>query len=463
MRAYIDQKREGLRLIATDRPNRALKVLLAGRMPAVVPAAGGEAVEPPPDPLLIFHIILFDDKLEAWTVDRDLAPLQELRGHIPAYLGEIATGTMRNGPWSCRLTDLAQTLATPEQWASAPPDIENDAWRVVLATKFGADANLGFTMEPIPADMLYSDAYRLLAIREILIALARGVGILDMAGTMAKPSSPADVIEEAIDRQSVHGMIPTLRAGVAASTHELLIAAWAEYGKALAAAKKSRDATLPFPTAFARYPSEAITEWQKATTVYENLAVRRREESLSLYAGAAAQATGAATFPAPGMDGARSESGSSQCTLRATAPVAGEAPASEEALLDKLAARMEKVLKQPKGGGERIGALKLVKDVYSRPGLRNTYSKSKIEDELRRADVDPATVCIPWLLTMACAGHTENDCWRDCKDRDAHRADPSFHRSVPGLKLSAARADAGPPSGSNPGQAGAKRGRPPQK
>ena len=61
MRAYIDQKREGLRLIATDRPNRALKVLLAGRMPAVVPAAGGDAVEPPPDPLLIFHIILFDE------------------------------------------------------------------------------------------------------------------------------------------------------------------------------------------------------------------------------------------------------------------------------------------------------------------------------------------------------------------------------------------------------------------
>eukprot|EP00966_Prymnesium_polylepis_P082252 1904980-Prymnesium_polylepis.1 len=100
------------------------------------------------------------------------------------------------------------------------------------------------------------------------------------------------------------------------------------------------------------------------------------------------------------MDGARSESSSSLSTMRAAASGASEAPASEEALLDKLAARMEKVLKQPKGGGERIGALKLVKDVYSRPGLRNTYGKSKIEDELRRVDVDPDTVCIPWLLTM---------------------------------------------------------------
>ena len=443
-------------------------MFLAGRMPPTAPAtAGGEAVEPPAVPLLIFHIILFDEKLEAWTVDRDLAPLQELRGHIPAYLGEIATGTMRNGPWSCRLTDLVQTFSAPEQWASAPPDIENDAWRVVLATKFGADANLGFTMEPIPAAMLYSDAYRLLAVREILIALTRGLGILDAAGATNKPSSPADVIEEAIDRQSVHGMIPTLRAGVAASTHELLGSAWTEYGRTLAAAKKSRDATLPFPTAFVRYPSEAITEWQKATTVYENLAVRRREESLSLYTGAAVQANGTATFPAPGLDGARSESGSSLSTLRASTPAAGEAPWSEEALLDKLAARMEKVLKPPKvgggGAGERIGALKLVKDVFSRPGLRNTYSKPKLEEELRRVDVDPATVCIPWLLAIACAGHTENDCWRDCKDRDAHRADSSFHRTVPGLKLSNARADAGPPAGSNPGQAGAKRARTPQK
>eukprot|EP00966_Prymnesium_polylepis_P329200 7384944-Prymnesium_polylepis.1 len=42
-------------------------------------------VEPPPNPLLIFHTLLFDAALEAWTVDPDLHPLQALRAHIPAY------------------------------------------------------------------------------------------------------------------------------------------------------------------------------------------------------------------------------------------------------------------------------------------------------------------------------------------------------------------------------------------
>ena len=118
--AYIDQKRAGLAAIAAGHPHRALRIFLSGKLPpapvsAVVP---GAPAPPPPEPLLVFHIILFDEKLEAYTVDKDLHPLQELRAHIPAYLREAATGAMRGGPWRCRLVDFAKTLGSPSDWKS---------------------------------------------------------------------------------------------------------------------------------------------------------------------------------------------------------------------------------------------------------------------------------------------------------------------------------------------------------
>ena len=321
---YIDQKRAGLAAIAAGQPHRALRVFLAGRLPpppvaAVAPGAAPPPPPPPspPSPLLIFHIVLFDDKLEAYTVDKDLHPLQELRAHIPAYLGEAATGAMRGGPWRCRLTDFAKSMAAPGDWKANPPDIENDVWRIVLATKFGDDAHHGFTMERVPADALYSDAYRLHAIREITIAVFKACGVLDVDGDVARPLSPGDILGEALDRHAVHGMLPSLRANVCVSTHTLLVGLLGEYGAALASAKSSRDCAGPFLSTFVRYPSRTMSDWQEKTVVYENMAERRRGESL---AQGGVDGMPIVTFPPPGWTRAPSRAPSPPRRPRATRP-----------------------------------------------------------------------------------------------------------------------------------------------
>ena len=242
---YIDQKRAGLAALAAGTPFAALRIFLAGKMPVPAAAPGAPLIAPTrPRPLLIFHVILFDRKIEAWTIDADLHGLEGLRAHIPAYLGEVATGTMHGGPWKCRLLDFAKALSKPSGWAGveagtagSPPDVENDVWRLVIASKFGDDAH-HFTMERIPAGALYSDAYRLHAIREITIALGRAIGISDViagGATLAngRPFSVQDVLDMAIDRHAIHGMVPDLRPGVCASTSALITGAWGEYGTAL--------------------------------------------------------------------------------------------------------------------------------------------------------------------------------------------------------------------------------------
>ena len=452
---YIDQKRAGLAAIAAGTPLAALRVFLAGRLPAPARpagAAGGLAplVAPPAaNPLLIFHVVLLDDAIEAWTVDAQLHPLQELRAHIPAYLGEVATGAMRGGPWRCKLNDFTKSLKVPATWADTPPDFENDVWRIVLATKFGEEAHLGFTMERVPAAALYTDAYRLHAIREVTIAVTKAIGILDIPGELPSstspgvPTSPSDILDEAIDRHAVHGMLPNLRANVRTSTHALVCGVWGEYGSALKAAKSSRDCMTGFPTKFVRHPSQAVSEWQQKTIVYENMASRRREESL---AEAGAGGVLAIAFPAPGLDAFGSEGGSD----------GGLAMAGAGGLADiERRLREIEVRKAPadKAAQDRPSPLTFSKGVWSRENQRAEYSKQKVVAQLKELDVEPESICLEWLVTMAAQSSTRSDCWRDCRFKKLHTDDTSFHRTVPGLKLATCRCDGKSAS------AGAKRGR----
>ena len=451
---YIDQKRAGLAAIAAGTPHAALRVFLAGRLPAPARSAGSAGglaplVAPPAaHPLLIFHVVLLDDAIEAWTVDAQLHPLQELRAHIPAYLGEVATGAMRGGPWRCKLNDFTKSLKVPSTWAESPPDFENDVWRIVLATKFGEEAHLGFTMERVPAAALYTDAYRLHAIREVTIAVTKAIGILDIPGELPTstspgvPTSPSDILDEAIDRHAVHGMLPNLRANVRVSTHALVCGVWGEYGSALKAAKSSRDCMTAFPTKFARYPSQAVSEWQQKTIVYENMASRRREESL---AEAGAGGALAIAFPAPGLDAFGSEGGSD---VGLVAAAAGGLADIERRL------REVEVGKASQGKAlERPAPLTFAKGVWSRDNQRAEYSKQKVLAQLKELNVEPDSICLEWIVTQAAQNSTRADCWRDCRFKKLHADDASFHRTVPGLKLATCRCDGRGDS------AGAKRGR----
>ena len=92
--------------------------------------------------------------------------------------------------------------------------------------------------------------------------------------------------------------------------------------------------------------------------------------------------------------------------------------------------------------------------MYSREGVAAKYSKTKIVAALQELDVDPGSICVEWLLTRAAQGQRESDCWRDCRARTAHKADSSFHRTVPGFKLVDCRCDM-----KREPQAGQKRGR----
>eukprot|EP00966_Prymnesium_polylepis_P337085 7391880-Prymnesium_polylepis.1 len=334
----------------------------------------------------------------------------------------------------------------PEAWQAkaggcgSPPQMENDVWRVAVGTKFGEDALHGFTMERVPVSELYADGYRLHAVREIMIAMCKGIGISDVSGPVGQPVSPADVLDEAIDRHDVHGLFPSLRRGVRVSSHELIVGVWGEYGAAIALARRSRDLTAPFPSTFVRAPSDALVEFQKRNTTYESLATRRREESCALIAGNPGVVP-PASFPPPGLDACCEES------VHGSSAAASGAGTQEAATgLAHLLERVATLEKKPSSGepppkGE-LGPLVVKGDVFSRKGGTARHSKAKVIAALKALDVDPDTVCIPWLLAQG-SNVSADTRWKDCRNREAHKKDPSFHRTITGLKLSTCRCDDG--------------------
>ena len=470
---YIEQKRAGLALVASGEYFAALRVFLAGRLPAPsalpgVPAAGPEPVAAP---LLVFHVILFEEKVEPWQVDPELQPLAALRAHIPAYLGSVATGTMRGGPWDCQLTAVAKAWAEPEKWAAkdastpgSPPTLENDIWRVVLGAKHGEEGLAQGAIPEVARADAYTTPYLMYATRSFAIKVFQALGVSIEPSIMVdtQPTSVADVWDEAIDRMDGHGVLAALRDGVLASCHDLIVGVLGEYGLRLAAARRSRDLTSAFPSAFVLYPSQAVVDWTRRSLLYEGAARRRREDSLVVSAPHGRSAISLATLGGGGSDAG------SLLSSRSTEISA------ELAELKALAKTLERVaLAKPGGpkkpsdekkGKEPLPPLKLVGGMFVRSGMVCKHSEEKLLAGLQECNVDPKTICL-WNYLTHKSGGTLAECKRDCPDWEAHTADGAeFHRSLGKFKISDARADDAyarrvAASREHASAAGAKRGR----
>jgi hypothetical protein len=447
---YIEQKRAGLALVTGGDYFGALRVFLAGRLPVTPPVMGGAAPpEPEAAPLLVFHVVLFDEKVEPWQIDPELQPLAALRAHIPAYLGNVATGTMHGGPWVCQLRALAKAWLEPDKWAAkdsssagTPPAIENDVWRVVLASKHGEEGLAQGAIPEVSKADAYTQPYLMYATRSFVIKVLQALGVSVVGSTVdTQPTSVADVWDEAIDRMDGHGVLAVLRSGVLASVHDLIVGCFGELGLRLAAARRSRDLTMALPTAFVLYPSQSVVDWNLKAVLYEGAARRRREDSLVVSHPGGHTAVPLATLGGTGSDAA------SLLSSRAT-----ESVSAELAELRALSADFKKVLlnkgktpgggvaKDPKGK-EPLPALKLSGGSWLRSGQPARWSKEKFDAMLVDIDVDPATICQPHFITRAVGG-TAAECKRDCTDADAHFADGcDMHRFLAKMKVSAARTD----------------------
>ena len=97
---YIDTKRAGLLAIQAGRMTSAIRIFLTGTLPLppVDPLAPNAVrTRPAPlAPLLVFHVILFTS-VEAWSIDKDLRPLEGLRAHLAKYFGEVVASAMGGG------------------------------------------------------------------------------------------------------------------------------------------------------------------------------------------------------------------------------------------------------------------------------------------------------------------------------------------------------------------------------
>ena len=136
----------------------------------------------------------------------------------------------------------------------------------------------------------------------IKVFQALGVSIEPSIMVDTQPTSVADVWDEAIDRMDGHGVLAALRDGVLASCHDLIVGVLGEYGLRLAAARRSRDLTSAFPSAFVLYPSQAVVVWTRRSLLYEGAARRRREDSLVVSAPHGRSAISLATLGGGGSD-----------------------------------------------------------------------------------------------------------------------------------------------------------------
>ena len=167
---YLDQKRAVLAYLQAGEPLAAIRVALTGVLPvataasapaagvpgapAAAPTAAAPATSPPLQPLTVFHICLFTTA-DCWQIDRDLAPLTQLREHLPRYAGQRALRAM-GAPHDVVL-DLPLFVAAwlkTENWKSSPLDIVNHAWLPALAAINGEDA--GASWATVPPTRLYT-------------------------------------------------------------------------------------------------------------------------------------------------------------------------------------------------------------------------------------------------------------------------------------------------------------------
>ena len=183
---YIDTKRAGLFAIQAGRMTSAIRIFLTGTLPLppVDPLAPNAVrVRPAPlPPLLVFHVILFTN-VEAWSIDKDLRPLEGLRAHLSKYFGEVVVSAMGGG-FMCPLPALATAFGEPAKLGENL-DIENDGWRAALNVMHGVQtppSSVNPGMPVIPKAMVYASAYHLMATREIFLALLRVACLRRLSG-----------------------------------------------------------------------------------------------------------------------------------------------------------------------------------------------------------------------------------------------------------------------------------------
>ena len=192
---YIDTKRAGLLAIQTGRMTTAIRVFLTGVLPTPPvdpPTPDAVRVRPPPlSPLLVFHVILFTS-VEAWSIDKDLRPLEGLRAHLAKYFGEVVASAMGGGfECSLSLTVIATAFAEPAKLGENL-DVENDAWRAALNIMHGVQtppsaANPG--MPAIPKAVVYTNAYHLMAIRARSFSPSCALTACRCSVTLAEPAT----------------------------------------------------------------------------------------------------------------------------------------------------------------------------------------------------------------------------------------------------------------------------------
>ena len=296
---YIDTKRAGLLAIQAGRMTTAIRVFLTGMlpMPPVDPLAPtATRVRPQPlPPLLVFHVILFTN-VEAWSIDKDLRPLEGLRPHLAKYFGEVVASAMGGG-FECSLAAIAAAFADPAKLGDNL-DIENDAWRAALNSMHGVQTPPSATnpgMPAIPKAVVYTNAYHLMAIREVFLALLRSYGV-----SLAEPAanglcllSPAAFLDAVIDRHNHNGVMVVLSQGVKDSCLALIKGVLTAFGTRRAAAYSSRDLGADLPTLLIVSPCSVLEDFDKTTESYRLLLERQRADRL--------KATPVVQAPAPSM------------------------------------------------------------------------------------------------------------------------------------------------------------------
>ena len=160
----MPRKVAGLAAIADGKPIRAIRIFLTGSIPGIEePKPAGHSgpwalkwKQKPQtlSPIVVFHVIILH-KVDAWTVDADLEPLEGLRAHLPEYFGQIVVESIAppGVTWRCECHALAAQMCASGSWRTTPLDVENHGYRVAINALHGAtDASDVVGMAHIPTE-----------------------------------------------------------------------------------------------------------------------------------------------------------------------------------------------------------------------------------------------------------------------------------------------------------------------
>ena len=438
---YIDTKRAGLLAIQAGRMTSAIRIFLTGTLPLppVDPLAPNAVrVRPAPlVPLLVFHVILFTS-VEAWSIDKDLRPLEGLRAHLSRYFGEVVASAMGGG-FECSLPALATAFGDPAKLGENL-DVENDGWRAALNVMHGVQtppsaANPG--MPVIPKAMVYTSAYHLMATREIFLALLRayGVSLEEPVANGLCLLSPAAFLDAVIDRHNHNGVMAVLALGVRDSCLTLIRGVLAAFGTRRAAAYSSRDLGAELPTLLIVAPCSCLDDFDKTTASYALLLERQRADRLK----------STPVVPAAAPASARAPDASELALYEAWKRGAhiDEVDTSSSERKEKKQVRMPPTRVRDSGKLWECG-----KAVYD---LAKGHAQLKA---LNHEDGDET--CLFWQLTQG-RGFSGAQRLKECRHKEKHKNNPGAHLDIVGFRPGDCRVDEGYVRGARPSEAGSKR------